>query len=183
MELSVWCSALDLVSAVLAGSGWQSTLADVSWKDLDEHIPFPAAAISIPILEAVNGRDCLVGWLFSSFLPFIFPSFCLSFLFFLPWETVPWFDGCSGGEEHSLLVSSVDLTLYLMELFSLLGPSLSHTRSSNSIPFTLANQAKVCQFPISFCSPITCVVIFRPVLLADFFTALVAFAQHFKWGH
>lgn len=95
------------VSDALPGSCWQCALAVVSWRDLHEHIAFPAAAISVPGLEAVNGRGLLGGLGFFLVFTFYFP-------FFLPMqppqETVPESDCCSGGEEHSLLGSSVALT-------------------------------------------------------------------------
>lgn len=130
-SVSVCCSALHLVLVVLPGSCGQSALADASWRHLDEHIPFPVAAISIPILEAVNGRR-LVGWVFSLIFSFYFPLFLP---IQPPQETIPQSDCCSCGEEHSFLGSSVALTCQLMELVSLLGLSLGLNRSGNSIHF------------------------------------------------
>lgn len=95
--VTVWSQVSDAlpwagVSVVLPGSCWQSALADPSLKDLDEHIPFPTAAISIPILEAVNGRKAVFDAL-GFFLVFIF-----YFPFFLPiqppQEAIPQSDCC-----------------------------------------------------------------------------------------
>lgn len=85
--------------------------------------------------------------------------------------------------EHPLLGSFVAITVQLMELFSLRGGLPQwHLRQWSHLLFILANQGKVSLFPISFCSPITLVVLFKRVLVSDFYTALVAF-ESFKWGN
>lgn len=139
--VSVWCPGFGFSCA--AWELWQSALADGSWRDSDGHIPFPAAAISIPIWEAVNGRS-LFGGLVS---PPVFILFSLLSACPAPSGDHSPSDCCSGGEEHSLLGSSVALTLQLMELFSLPGPSLSHNRSGNSIHFYFGSSSQAPSVP------------------------------------
>lgn len=87
---------------------------------------------------------CLVGCFYL--------IFSFNFPFFLPFqppqETIPQSDCCSGGEEHSLLGSSVALTLQIVELLSLLGPSLSHSRQFHSFLLWLIKPRSLSsQFP------------------------------------
>lgn len=82
----------------------------------------------------------------------------------------------SSGWEHSVLGSLV-ATWLACGVFSSWGLPQSHSQQhSHSLFFFLASQGKVSLFTV------IPVVLFKPVLVPDFYTALVVF-EYFKWGN